>query len=177
MRFRFREHPVDSLSWSDRCDIYYARVVDPAVVSGLLTGDPNTEIGHFAFSLHYEKGKALDRHLGERIREFDRHHPHAARDRRETRDQAFWGVVESYRSSAPAEKIRDLITVGASYRVWPVCTSFTLTYPWDLDGRPQHVRFRDDLSPFMKRRILELLRKAGKLNDPDLFGEIGVHAQ
>lgn len=172
MRFRFREHPVDSLSRDDRCDIYYSRVVDLAVFSGLLTPDPMTETGHFAFSDHYSKGKALDRHLQEAIREFDRHHPHVARDRRDKLNEAFLGAVEDYRSSSNQEKIRDLIRVGASYRVWPVGTSFTLTYPWDLGGKPRPVRFRDDLSPFIKRRILEILKKAGKLSDPHLFEEI-----
>jgi hypothetical protein len=130
-----------------------------------------TEIGHFAFSDHYAKGKALDRHLREAIREFDQHHPHVALDRREKKNQAFLGAVEDYWSSSDKEKIQDLILVGASYRVWPVGTSFTLTYPWDLEGNGRPVRFRDDLSLFMKRRILEILRKAGKLNDPHLFEE------
>ncbi len=172
MRFRFPEHPVESLSLSDRCLIYYGRVVDLAVLSGLLTRDPMTEIGHFAFSDHYAKGKTLDRDLREAIREFDRRHAHAARARWEKLNQAFSGVVENYRSSSDREKIQDLIRVGASYRVWPACTSFTLTYPWDLEGNGQPVRFRDDLSLFMKRRILEILRKAGKLHDPNLFGRI-----
>ena len=46
-----------------------------------------------------------------------------------------------------------------------------LTYPWDLAGKGQPVRFRDDLSEFMKRRILEILRRAGKLRTTLLFGE------
>jgi len=171
MRFRFREHPIDSLSWGDRCTIYYSRVVDLAVFSGLLTRDPMTEIGHFAFSDHYAKGTTIDRRLRETIREFDHHHPHVALDRREKQNLAFLGVAEDYRSSSDKEKIQDLIRVGASYRVWPVGTSFTLTYPWDLEGNGQPVRFRDDLSLFMKRRVLEILRKAGKLSDPHLFGE------
>jgi len=131
-----------------------------------------TEIGHFAFSDHYTKGKALERRLMEAIREFDNHHPHVALDRRERQNQAFVGAAEEYRSSSDTEKIQDLIRVGASYRVWPVGTSFTLTYPWDLEGNGQPVRFRDDLSSFMKRRIVEILRKAGKLSDAHLFGEI-----
>lgn len=172
MKFRFREHPIDSLSWSDRCDIYYSRVVDLAALSGLLTRDPKTEIGHFAFSDHYAKGKALDRKLQKAIREFEQRHPHVADDRREERNERFMGVVEDYRSSGNEEKIRDLIRVGASYRIWPTCTSFTLTYPWDLEGNGRPVRFRDDLSPFMKRRILEILKKVDKLGDPHLFAEL-----
>ncbi len=172
MRFRFREHPIDSLSWSDRCDIYYSRVVDLAALSGLLTRDPMTEIGHFAFSDHYARGKALDRKLQKAIREFEQRHPHVADDRSEERNERFMGVVEDYRSSGDKEKIRDLIRVGASYRIWPTCTSFTLTYPWDLEGNGRPVRFRDDLSPFMKRRILEILKKADKLSDPHLFAEL-----
>jgi len=41
--------------------------------------------------------------------------------------------------------------------------------PWDLDGKGQPVRFRTDLTDFMKRRILEILKKAGKLRNPRLF--------
>jgi hypothetical protein len=45
-----------------------------------------------------------------------------------------------------------------------------LTYPWDLDGKGRIVRFRQDLSDFMKRRIVAILRKAGKLGHSALFG-------
>jgi hypothetical protein len=86
-------------------------------------------------------------------------------------------VIDEYFRSDNADKLRDLIQVGASYRVWPVGTSFTLTYPWDLSGHGRPVRFREDMSPFMKRRILEILDTAGKLRNPNLFPDLSEDGQ
>ena len=80
------------------------------------------------------------------------------------------GAVEGFLRSDSAEKTEELILVGATHCVWPVGTSFTLTYPWDLDGKGRPVGFRKDLTDFMKRRIIVILRKAGKLGHRDLFG-------
>lgn len=172
MKFRFRDHPVDALSSSDKCSIYYSKVVDLAVLRGLLQPDPNTEIGHFAFSHHYDKGKRLARDILHAIREFNERHPEVASDRLTRKNEEFLGAVEAYRESSDKDKIKDLIVLGASYRIWPTGTSFTLSYPWDLAGNGHPVRFREDLSPFMKRRIMEILRQAGKLHDPHLFGDL-----
>jgi len=46
-----------------------------AVFSGLLEPDPNSEIGHFAFSRHYTLGRDLDRSLQGTLREFKSRHP------------------------------------------------------------------------------------------------------
>lgn len=163
------EHPVDALSAQEKCHIYYSRVVDLAVVSGLLISDPDTEIGHFAFSRHYYDGKALDGNLTVAIREFEREYPEFALEREVDLNRAFMGVVEDFSRESDSEKIQDLILIGASHAVWPAGTSFTLTFPWDLSGQGRIVQFRADLTDFMKRRILEILRKAGKLRNPNLF--------
>jgi hypothetical protein len=172
MKFHVPQYPTDTLSRDDKYLIYYCKVVDLAVRAGLLTSDPMTEIGHFAFSEHYSKGKSLQRQLHAAIREYHERHPNIALERDIRRDEEFLGAAEQYRTASDEEKIKDLIKVGASYRVWPHGTSFTLTYPWDLSGRGQQVRFRDDLSIFTKRRILEILKQAGKLRDPDLFVDL-----
>ncbi len=86
--------------------------------------------------------------------------------RRTEQDRIFSGAVERFYNEADTEKIHDLILIGATHSVWPVGTSFALTYPWDLDGKGQPVRFRTDLTDFMKRRILEILKKTGKLKKP-----------
>ncbi len=166
---RLPEHPADALSRQEKCHIYYSRVVDLAVVSGLLIPDPDTEIGHFAFSRQYYDGKALDGNLTAAIREFERKYPELVLERRVDRNRAFMGAVEDFSREGDSEKIEDLILIGASYAVWPAGTSFTLTYPWDLNGQGRTVRFRDDLTDFTKRRILEILKKTGKLRNRDLF--------
>jgi len=162
-------HPADALSHKDKCRIYYSRVVDLAVVSGLLIPDPDTEVGHFAFSRHYYQGKELERKAQSALIEFEKNHPEIAEERRRVRNQEFLGAVDDFLGSDDAEKIQELILVGASHAIWPAGTSFVLTYPWDLAGKGLAVRFRDDLSEFMKRRVLEILRKAGKLRTRDLF--------
>ncbi|MGB6064973.1 MAG: hypothetical protein WBG50_09195 [Desulfomonilaceae bacterium] len=163
-------HPADVLSREERCRIYYSRVVDLAVARGLLSPDPNTEIGHFAFSPHYLQGKDSERALQRALREFEEKYPEVAVERRTKKDQIFLGAVRSFLSSDSAEKAEEIILVGATYCVWPVGTSFALTYPWDLSGKERPVRFRKDLNDFMKRRIIAILRKAGKLGHSDLFG-------
>ena len=172
MRFQSPDHPLDSLSAKDKCDIYFSKVVDLAVLSGLLAPDSTTEIGHFAFSSHYVRGKQLGTELLVSLAEFRERYPEHALARRISQNEKYLGVVEQYHDSSDEEKVRDLILLGASYRIWPTGTSFTLTYPWDLEGRGRPVRFRDDLSRFMKRRILAILREAGKLHNPYLFGKL-----
>lgn len=162
-------HPVDRLARQDKSRIYYSRVVDLAVVSGLLVPDPSTEVGHFAFSRYYYQGKELDTDLQQALKEFKEQYPDLVTKRRAEQDRIFSGAVERFYNEADTEKIHDLILIGATHSVWPVGTSFALTYPWDLDGEGQPVRFRADLSDFMKRRIVEMLKKAGKLRNPRLF--------
>jgi hypothetical protein len=164
-------HPADTLAREDKCRIYYARVVDLAVVSGLLIPDPGTEVGHFAFSRYYYKGKELDQKLRSALIEFEAKHPEIGQERRAVKNQAYMGALEDFLGSDGTEKIQELIILGASHAIWPVGTSFVLTYPWDLTGNGQPVRFRDDLSEFMKRRVLEILKKASKLRTPCLFGK------
>jgi hypothetical protein len=164
-------HPVDALSSQDKCDIYFSRVVDLAVSSGLLDPDPNTEVGHFAFSAHYTRGKELDRRLQRALRELEGMRPDLVSQRRQSQNEVYLGAADDFFRSSDREKVRGLIVVGASYRVWPAGTSFTLTYPWDSAGAGKPVRFRPDLSDFMKRRILRILKKAGKLRGSNLFGE------
>jgi hypothetical protein len=171
------EHPVSALSQEEKYRIYYSRVVDLAVYSSLLTPDPSTEIGYFAFSRYYEEGKALDHDLGRALREFEEKYPEELQERRASLNIQLVGAIDEYFRSDNADKLRDLIRVGASYRVWPVGTSFTLTYPWDLSGHGRSVRFRDDLTPFMKRRILEILKNAGKLRNSKLFPDLGKDRQ
>jgi hypothetical protein len=163
-------HPADVLSREERCRIYYSRVVDLAVARGLLIPDINTEVGHFAFSHHYLEGKDSDLMLQQAVREFEEKFPELVVERRAATDRVFMGAVEDFLRSDVSEKTDELILVGATHCVWPVGTSFTLTYPWDLDGKGHPVRFRQDLSDFMKRRIVAILRKAGKLGHSDLFG-------
>jgi hypothetical protein len=164
-------HPADKLTPGDTNRIYYGRVVDLAVFSGLLVPDPDTEIGHFAFSAFYEQGRQLDKALMEEIAEFEARHPEFVKQRRNELNRSFLGAVESFREADNESKIQSLILVGASHGVWPTGTSFTLTYPWDLDGTGRKVRFRPDLSEFTRRRIVEILRKAGKLRSSGLFRE------
>jgi hypothetical protein len=163
-------HPADILTREDRCRIYYSRVVDLAVARGLLIPDINSEIGHFAFSHHYFEGKDTDLMLQQAVHEFEQKFPELVIERRAVQDRVFMGAVEDFMRSDVAKKTEELILVGATHCVWPVGTSFTLTYPWDLDGKGRMVRFRQDLSDFMKRRIVAILRKAGKLGHSDLFG-------
>ena len=163
-------HPADTLSFQQKCRVYFSRVVDLAVASSLLTSDPDTPIGHFAFSRHYYEGRTLDRTLMSAIARFEREHPEMAAERAAQRNHAFMGAVEQFHRSDSRDKIKDLILVGASYAVWPAGTSFVLTYPWDLEGRGRMVRLRDDLTDFMKRRVIEILKRAGKLGNSDPFG-------
>ncbi|MBI5572844.1 MAG: hypothetical protein HY914_23070 [Desulfomonile tiedjei] len=164
-------HPVDGLSSEQKCKIYYRRVVDLAVRFGLLRSDPDTEIGHFAFSRHYHEGRALDLKLQTALTTFAERFPELILDRRHDQDEALAGVATVFHQASNEEKLRDLILIGATYRVWPVGTSFALTYPWDLEGRGSLVQFRSDLPDFMKRRIVDILKKAGKLQTPNLFEE------
>jgi hypothetical protein len=163
-------HPADLLSREDRCRIYYSRVVDLAVSQGLLIPDPNTEIGHFAFSHYYYEGENLDQMLQRALHEFEEKYPELVIERRAAKDHMFMGAVESFLRSNDPEKTDELILVGATHCVWPAGTAFALTYPWDLDGKGRPVSFRKDLNEFMKRRILAILKKAGKLSHSDLFG-------
>jgi len=162
-------HPVDSLTPERKYRIYYHRVVDLSVASGLLTDDPDTEIGHFAFSSYYQEGGILDEKLGETIARFEDVYPKIAVRRSTRRNRELMGAVERFHASSVEEKIADLIRVGASRKVWPLGTSFTLTYPWDLTGKGRPVRFRDDLTDFMKRRIIKILEETGKLRSSDPF--------
>jgi hypothetical protein len=166
---RFPVHPVDNLSPDEKCRIYYSRVVDLAVFQGLVIPDPDGEIGHFAFSKYYFQGQDLDTKLRAALRDFEEQYPELMVLRRSEQDKKFMGTVEEFYMSGNEEKLRDLVIVGASHRVWPTGTSFTLTYPWDLDGTGRMVRFRTDLSEFSKRRILKILKSVGKLRSSDLF--------
>jgi hypothetical protein len=163
-------HPADQLALYEKCRIYYRRVVDLAVARGLLTPDPATEIGHFAFSDSYAQGKILDTKLREAIHAFEQEYPHGVAERAARRTALFGEALESFLESEPEEKVEDLIRIGASYLVWPAGTSFVLTYPWDLSGRGRPVRFRSDLTEFMKRRVIAILRRAGKLRGSTPFG-------
>ncbi len=162
-------HPIDRLADEDKNRIYFSRVVDLAVASALLIPDPDTEIGHFAFSKHYYHGKQMDRELQEQLSEFRQKYPDLVAGRRAEQDRIFSGAAGMFGIETDSEKIDDLIVVGATYRVWPAGTSFALTYPWDLDGIGRPVRFRSDLSDFTKRRILAILKKAGKLRNLRIF--------
>jgi hypothetical protein len=162
-------HPVEILSSQDKCDIYFSRIVDLAVASGLLDLDQSSEIGHFAFSAHYTRGKDLDHRFQTALREFQDKHPDLVLERRELQNETSVGTVDEFFSLSDDDKVRELIIIGASRRVWPVGTSFVLTYPWDAAGNGKPVRFRRDLSDFMKRRVLRILEKAGKLRNSDLF--------
>jgi hypothetical protein len=166
-------HPVDALTPQEKCKIYYGRVVNLAVWSKLLAPDPNTEIGHFAFSGYFTEGIALDEALQEAIRIFSERYPELIIQRTAEHDVRFVGAVTAFQGSDDGEKIQDLIVVGASRNVWPVGTSHMLTYPWDLDGTGRPVRFRPDLTDFMKRRGVSMLKKAGKLHDPDAIFPTG----
>ncbi len=165
-------HPVDTLTTAEKNRIYFCRVVDLAVVAGLLTPDRDSEIGHFAFSRHYDDGREADRRLQQALQVFKAEHPEAAFLRAAQKDAEFLGAVSAFEREPDSEKIQDLIRIGASYAIWPTGTSFVLTYPWDLEGNGHPVKFREDLSEFMRRRILGMLKKAGKLHNPDLFGSL-----
>ena len=162
-------HPVEILASQDKCDIYFSRIVDLAVASGLLDPDRSSEIGHFAFSAHYTSGKDLDRQFQTALREFEDKHPDLVLERRELQNETSVGAVDEFFSLSDDDKIRELRIIGASRRVWPMGTSFVLTYPWDAAGNGKPVRFRSDLSDFMKRRVWRILKKAGKLRNSDLF--------
>jgi hypothetical protein len=162
-------HPIEILSSRDKCDIYFSRIVDLAVASDLLTPDPNSEIGHFAFSTHYTRGKDLDDRFQTALREFEEKHPDLVMELRELRNETLIGAVDEFLNSSDDDKVREIIIIGASHRVWPTGTSFALTYPWDAAGNGKPVRFRPDLSDFMKRRILGILKKSGKLRNSNLF--------
>lgn len=144
-------------------------MVDLAVAQELLDPDPDTEIGHFAFSRYYVEGKELDLGLRSRIQRFEANHPDIVTARRRELNERLLGAVDEFRKSDNEEKIRFLIIVGASYCVWPTGTSFTLEYPWSLDGEGRSVRFRKDLSDFTKRRIITSLKKSGKFRNPNIF--------
>lgn len=173
MRWQPPQHPVDALTTREKCMIYYSRVVDLAVASGLLDDDPETEVGHFAFSDYYRQGKELAAELQEALQEYRARYPAAAEGRTDSLDREFAGVASRFQTESPEERAQHLQIIGAARNVWPVGTAFTLTYPWDLDGVGHPVRFRSDLTDFMKRRVVEILKKAGKLRGPELFNEHG----
>jgi len=162
-------HPVDLLSGPDKCRIYYSRVVDLAVASGLLVPDPATDIGHFAFSQYYRDGKQMDLELQAALLEYAGKWPEETENRRKEQDHSSRGAVQEYLRLDNAGKVQDLIVIGASHAIWPTGTSFVLTYPWNLGGTGRPVSFRNDLSEFTKRRVLDILRRAGKLRNSDLF--------
>ena len=162
-------HPVEILSPQDKCDIYFSRIVDLAVVSGLLDPDPNSEIGHFAFSAHYTRGKDLDHRFQTALRKFEEKHPDLVLERRQRQNEILIGAVDEFFNSTDDDKVRELVVIGASRQVWPAGTSFVLTYPWDAAGNGKPVGFRTDLSDFTRRRVLKILKKAGKLRNSDLF--------
>ncbi len=164
-------YPTDILTVPQKCDIYYARVVDLAVERGLLTPDPETEVGCFAYSQHYYEGRKLAERLKEALRLFEKKHPKIVEARARERDDLFGGIHEVIQQSGPSEKTANLIRIGASRRIWPTGTSFVLTYPWDLSGSGRPVTFRNDLNDFMKRRVIAILEKAGKLRSRNLFGD------
>ncbi len=169
MTARASIHPVDRLAPRDKWDIYFSRVVDLATISGLIEPDPDTEIGHFAFSRHYVLGRDLDRNLQATLQGFEKKYPELVAARRTNQNRLLMNAADDFFGLADEEKLRDLKLIGASYRVWPTGTSFALSYPWDRDGRGRIVKFRDDLPDFMKRRILAILKKAGKLRNPAMF--------
>lgn len=162
-------HPVDALKPQDKYRIYFHRVVLLAVAAGLLTSDPKTEIGHFAFSRYFTEGQDLDKALREAINEFTAQYPELVENRRDELDDASGGAVSAYLKSEPQDKVQELILIGASHNVWPVGTSHVLTFPWDLEGKGRPVTFRSDLSDFMKRRVLDILKRAGKLRNPHII--------
>jgi hypothetical protein len=162
-------HPIDALRPQDKYKIYYCRVVFLAVAAGLLTSDPNTEIGHFAFSRHFVEGEELDRALREALKLFAEKYPELVLMRRAELDDTSGGAVTEFIESTSHNKVRDLILIGASHQVWPVGTSHVLTFPWDLEGNGRPVTFRSDLTEFMKRRVKDILKRAGKLRNPQLI--------
>lgn len=162
-------HPIEILSSQDKCDIYFSRIVDLAVESGLLDPDQDSEIGHFAFSAHYTRGKDLDHQFQSALREFEDKHPDLVLERRELQNETSLGAVDDFCGLSNDDKVLELIIIGASRRVWPLGTSFVLTYPWDAAGNGKPVGFRSDLSDFMKRRVLRILKKTGKLRHSNLF--------
>lgn len=164
-------HPVDKLDQGQKCRIYYSRVVDLAVSRGLLTSDQDSEIGYFAFSAYYREGADLDTKIRKAIAAYETLYPDEAFQRKIELNQEFLGVVSGFLNEANEEKIYDLILIGATHCVWPTGTSFVLTYPWDLAGKGRSVRFKKDLSDFTKRRILDLLKRAGKLWNRNLFDD------
>jgi hypothetical protein len=158
--------PADLLQDWERHRIYYYRVVNLAVRNGLLDSNPTTEVGHFVFSDYYHQGGQLDADLLAALEDFEARFPKAARERR--RQKAATLGPELHKDDVQ-EVVLDLIRIGASYAVWPTGTSFLLTYPWGLDGNPRPVTFRADLSDFVKRRVLAILKQTGKLREPVLF--------
>ncbi len=162
-------HPVDLLLNADKNRIYFSRVVDLAVFQGLLTNDPDSEIGHFAFSQYYREGKDLDTALRWDVQRYESEKPLVTQDRRRTLSTTLDQAAEDFLVMENQDKLKELILVGASYAVWPKGTSFVLTYPWEPDGSCKPVRFRPDLSEFQKRRIVEILKKTHTYRGQDPF--------
>lgn len=162
-------HPVDRLSEHEKCRIYFRRVVDLAAVEGLLPVDRQTPVGCFAFSDAYEEGRSLDEKLHEDLAQFQKDYPDLVMNRHALLDRQYQGAIGRYQQSSATEKREDLIRIGATYRVWPTCVSFVLTYPWDLAGNGKPVRFRHDLPDFTKRRIRRILEDKGIGFGSDLF--------
>ncbi|MEW6350040.1 MAG: hypothetical protein AB1646_13320 [Thermodesulfobacteriota bacterium] len=164
--FKHPIHPADLLTEPERHRIYFFRVVNLAVKEGLIPPTADSEVGHFAFSDFYAHGRELDRDLRTALRDFEARFPRVARAR-EDQNTELWKQDPS--ADLQKELRQELILIGASHAVWPTGTSFVLTYPWTLEGTPAAVRFRDDLSEFMRRRIRVLLTQAGKIGDPSLL--------
>jgi hypothetical protein len=162
-------HPVDTLTEPLKCRIYYARVVDLAVAGRLLSPNPASPIGHFVFSSYYLEGKNLDRRLEKSIHIFQRKYPAITEERRRSVNNHSLGAAENFLESSTEEKIRFLILIGAGHYVWPTGTSFVLTYPWDLSCNPAEVTFRSNLTEFQKKRVVSILKKAGKFGNGNIF--------
>jgi hypothetical protein len=162
-------HPLDRLRSEEKEKIYFKRVVDLAVWSGFLNPDPNSEVGHFAFSPRYYEGREFEARLAREIIDFETERPELASRIKSRRLAAFNISEQEQENWTEKEQARHLILVGASYRIWPTGVSHVLTYPWDDNGHGRPVTFRSDLTEFNKRRVIRILRDAGKLRNPDLF--------
>lgn len=162
-------HPIDQLLQGEKYTIYFKRVVDLAVRLGLLENDPNTEVGHFAFSRRYYQGRLLEAKLAEEIIRFEVERPDTIESVKAERHRAYNITEDTGKNWSDKDQIRHLILVGASYKIWSVGVSHALIYPWSISGQARPVTFRKDLSDFTKRRIIKILQEAGKLRNPDLF--------
>ncbi len=164
--FKQPVHPAELLTEPEKHRIYFFQVVNLAVKEGLLPPGSDSEVGHFAFSDYYAQGRELDEDLRSAVMDFEARFPRVAQALEARKAE----LRQKDTSADLLQQTRlELILIGASHAVWPTGTSFVLTYPWTLEGTPAPVRFRDDLSSFMKRRVPAILADAGKLSDPLLF--------